>query len=207
MSKKQKYNVFYNESMNSILSIPSNLKEHASSFYEYVGTFTKKQITRIESILKHRSLILPEIQYMIEFDSKFRYKVISTSLYSYEKVNGNRIYSTFVLPIYHEDSVEEQQYRHNSKLLESDSVYLRLGAVINIEGPWVIKDDCIQACNRINKDSSIYDKLSITDKMELALEIIPIKRAIELKDINGYVHIEGAGSIHIACWNDRERNS
>jgi hypothetical protein len=137
MSKKQKYKVFYNESMNSIVAIESHLKKNDSPFCEYIGTFTRKQIKRIEIILRYCSLSLSEIQYMIDMDSKFRYTFVFGKIHYYENgINGRNHCSLFIFPI------EEKE-----QLPESDSIHLK-------------NDDCIQACRRINRDSQIDDVMN-----------------------------------------------
>lgn len=120
MSKKELYKVYYNESFNSFVAIESHLKRNETAFCKYVGTFTNKQIKRIQKVLKKKSLSLSELKYMLELDSKFRYKIEGrNTIFAYRKLGmGFTERWVFQFPI-----------KEKEQLPESDSLLI---------GPWKV---------------------------------------------------------------------
>lgn len=140
MSKKKQYNVYYNESFNSIESATGEHTYIETKFYRHIGAFTKKQIKRIENVLKHKSLSLSEIQYMIECNGKFMYYILGETIcwYYVNACSGTKVNIPF------EWNIEKAHDLVKEQLPESDSVYLRLGTVIvlgdSTKGPWKVQE-------------------------------------------------------------------
>lgn len=116
MSKKQKYNVFYNESFNCIESFKSESTHKETTYSKHIGVFSKKTIKRIKNILKHKSLSLSELQYMIRLDAKFKYDFVFNRLFSYT-IGSNKVRTAIEFKFPSEEKPE---------LPESESIYLSI---------------------------------------------------------------------------------
>lgn len=203
----KKYEVWFSEISQEIevLIIGENGAIHNTNTVHYhdhfklIGEFKHKQIERIDKVLKHKKLLFSELQYMIECDKKFRYKIEGRdTLFSYRKIKKGMIESfTFIFPITEEN------------LPKSDSILLKDWNQ-NKSCKLSLYDDCtkriIQGCLKCKEHLDI-DVIFLESKIKTSKQIsdhaiknIPIERALNIVDKEGYVHIMEFGKIHIDNW-------